>query len=250
MTEQKEVDKEIFKFYQSLYKSQESDLKTLTNEEYLSPQDLSHPTLSIAQSKNLEGKLTIEEATKYLKTCRSDASPGSSGFTGGFYQFFWRNIKHSVVNSLNFAYETGSLSTSQKLGVIILLPKPDKDKCLLNNWRPISLLNQVYKILSGALTERLKPALEYIIHPDQKGFVSGRYMGECIRNVYDVVEYAKNRKRVGLLLLIDFEKAFDSISHSFIIKSLHFFGFGYSFIKWINLLINDIYSCINHWQYI
>ena len=130
--------------------------------------------------------------------------------------------------------------------MIILLPKPDKDKSVLNNWRPISLLNQVYKILSGALTERLKPALEYIIHPDQKGFVSGRYLGECIRNVYDVVDYAKNRKRVGLLLLIDFEKAFDSISHSFIIKSLYFFGFGYSFIKWINLLINDAYSCINH----
>ena len=165
------MDKEVFKFYQTLYKSQESELKTLTIEEYLSPQDFSHPTLSADQSKNLEGKLSVDEATKYLKTCRSDASPGSSGFTGGFYHFFWRNIKHSVVYSLNYAYETGSLSTSQRLGVIILLPKPDKDKCLLNNWRPISLLNQVYKILSGALTERLKPALEYIIHPDQKGFV-------------------------------------------------------------------------------
>jgi hypothetical protein len=50
----------------------------------------------------------------------------------------------------------------------------------------------------------------------------------------------------ALLLLIDFEKAFDSVSHSFIIKSLHFFGFGYSFIKWINLLLNDVSSCINH----
>ena len=64
--------------------------------------------------------------------------------------------------------------------------------------------------------------------------------------MYDVIEYAKNRNRVGLLLLIDFEKAFDSISHSFIIKSLSFFGFGYSFIKWINLILNDVYSCINH----
>ena len=48
------------------------------------------------------------------------------------------------------------------------------------------------------------------------------------------------------MLLIDFEKAFDSISHSFIIKSLHFFGFGYSFIKWVNVILNDVFSCINH----
>ena len=103
-----------------------------------------------------------------------------------------------------------------------------------------------FKILSGALTERLKPALESIIHTDQKGFVSGRFIGEVVRNTYDILEYAKCRNRAGLLLLIDFEKAFDTISHSFIIKCLNFFGFGFSFIKWINLLLNDVSSCINH----
>ena len=71
-------------------------------------------------------------------------------------------------------------------------------------------------------------------------------MGECIRNTYDVMEYAKTNNISGLLLLIDFEKAFDSISHSFIIKALHFFGIGYTFLKWINVLLNDAYSCINH----
>ena len=246
VSDQKEVDKEIFKFYKNLYKSQESELKLLTIEKFLSPDDLSHPKLSEEQSSKLEGLLTVEEASKYMKQCRSDASPGSSGFTGGFYKLFWRNLKYFIVNSLNYAYETGNLSISQKLGIIILLPKPDKDKRLLANWRPISLLNHVYKILSGALAERIKPALEQIIHTDQKGFVSGRFIGECVRNTYDILEYAKNKRRAGLLLLIDFEKAFDSISHSFIIKCLHFFGFGLSFIKWINVILNDLSSCINH----
>ena len=76
---------------------------------------------------------------------------------------FWRNSKYFILNSLNFAYESGNLSVSQKLGIIILLPKPDKDKKLLTNWRPISLLNHVYKILSGALVERIKPILPSII---------------------------------------------------------------------------------------
>ena len=104
---------------------------------------------------------------------------------------FWRDLKYFILNSLNYAYESGSLSVSQKLGVIILLPKPEKDKQILANWRPISLLNTTYKILSGALAERLKVVLPDIVHEDQKGFVSGRYIGECIRNTYDILDYAK-----------------------------------------------------------
>ena len=246
INEQENIDKELYSYYQHLYKSQESQLKTLTIDSFINQSNLSHPKLSQLEAQNLEGLLTLKEATDYMKSCRADASPGSSGFSGAFYKMFWRYLKHFIVNSLNFAYSTGSLSVTQKLGVIILLPKPDKDKKILSNWRPISLLNHVYKILSGALAERIKPVLSKIIHGDQKGFVSGRYIGECIRNTYDIVEYAKNNNRSGLLLLIDFEKAFDSISHSFIIKCLHFFGFGFSFIKWINVLLNDISSCINH----
>ena len=83
----------------------------------------------------MEGLITIEEATKYMKGCRKDASPGSSGFTGGFFKLFWRNLKVFVVNALNFAYEIGNLLLSQKLGVIIALPKPNKDTTLLANWR-------------------------------------------------------------------------------------------------------------------
>ena len=246
VNDQSGIDKELYRFYQNLYRSQESNLETLTIGEFLKNSNPSAPKLTEEKASKLDGLLSLNEATQYIKNCRGDASPGSSGFSGTFYKFFWRNLKAFVVNSLNHAYQSGSLSVTQKLGVIILLPKPNKDKRYLCNWRPISLLNQSYKILSGALAERLKPVLPELINADQKGFVKGRFMGECIRNTFDILNYAKNKNLVGLLLLIDFEKAFDSISHSFIIKTLHFFGFGYSFIKWINLLLNDTSSCINH----
>ena len=243
---QKSIDNELYNYYQKLYKSQEDKVGNSRIENFLDSEAQCTPKLRKSQSEMLEGLITVKEATEYIKKCRSDASPGSSGFSGCFFKLFWRQLKGFVVNSLNYAYETGSLSVSQKLGVIILLPKPEKDKRYLANWRPISLLNQTYKILSGALAERLKQVLPDIINTDQKGFIRGRFMGECIRNTYDVMNYAKQNNRAGLLLLIDFEKAFDSISHSFIIKTLYHFGFGYSFIKWINVLLNGAVSCINH----
>ena len=135
----------------------------------------------------MSGHITIEEMTKYLKKSRNNVSPGSSGFTADFFKFFWRNIKQFVVRSANYSFDIGSLSIQQRLGIITLLPKGLKDKRYLANWRPLTLLNTFYKLISGVITERIKPVLDTIIHPDQKGFVSGRYIGEAVRTVYDTI---------------------------------------------------------------
>ena len=127
-----------------------------------------------------------------------------------------------------------------------MLPKGNKDKRFLANWCPLTLLNSFYKLVSGCVTERIKPVLDNIIHPDQKGFVSGRYIGEAIRTCYDTIDYAKNNNKSGLLLLVDFEKAFDSISFKFIEKCLIFFNFPPDLIKWVNLLLLDFKATINH----
>ena len=70
----------------------------------------------------------------------------------------------------------------------------------------------MYKIISGAIVERIKPALNSIIYNDQKGFVAGRYIGEVVRTTFDTIQYAKDNNKTGLLLTVDFEKAYDSIS--------------------------------------
>ena len=98
------------------------------------------------------------------------------------------------------------------MGILSIIPKGDKDKRFLSNWRPLCLLNSLYKIISGAISERIKPTLDTIIHGDQKGFVAGRYIGEVVRTTLDIIPYAKDTNKSGLLLLIDFEKAYDSIS--------------------------------------
>ena len=82
----------------------------------------------------------------------------------------------------------------------------------VKNYRPISLLKCVYKIASGVITNRIKGTLHKLIHTDQTGFIAGRYVGENIRLIYDIMQYTEENSIPGLLLSVDFEKAFDSVS--------------------------------------
>ena len=176
---------------------------------------------------------------------KSNRSPGSDGFTCEFFKTFWKQIGAFVVRSINYAYQEGHLSVTQKQGIITCLPKGDKPRHFLKNWRPISLLNTIYKIASGSIACRMKNVLHKIIHTDQTGFISGRYIGENSRLIYDIMEYTEQENIPGLLLLIDFEKAFDSVSWSFIQKVTKFFNFGDSIRKWISVFYTDISARVN-----
>ena len=101
------------------------------------------------------------------------------------------------------------------------------------------LLNTCYKLISGVLTEKIKPALNYIIQSNQKAYLKNRYIGEVTRTTYDLFSHAKNNNIPGLILLIDFEKAFDSVSNGFILSVLKVHGFGPNFIKWISIILSD-----------
>ena len=97
---------------------------------------------------------------------------------------------------------------------------------------------------STVISNRLKGVLDKLIHQDQKGFISGRFRGENIRLIYDVLFETQNQNIPGLLLSIDFEKAFDTVSWKFINKILDYFNFGVSIRKWINIFQNGAESCI------
>ena len=115
-----------------------------------------------------------------------------------------------ILRSLNYGYRKELLSQSQRQGVITCLPKPNKSKLFLKNWRPISLLNVLYKIASAAIANRLKKVLDKIVHKDQNGFIAGRFIGENIRTIFDILFETESQNIPGLLLLIDFKQAFDS----------------------------------------
>ena len=149
-----------------------------------------------------------------------------------------------IVRSINYGYIAGELSESQRSGIITCLPKGDKPRQYLKNWRPITLLNTIYKIASGVIASRLKTVLNRLVHGDQTGFIPGRYIGENTRIVYDIMQHTEECNIPGLLLLIDFEKAFDSVAWKFIRETLCFFNFGHNFLQWINLFQKNTKSAI------
>ena len=136
----------------------------------------------------------------------------------------------------------GQLSITQLEGHITLVPKPSKPRNLISSWRPITLLNSTYKILSATIANRLKTVLDSIIHPDQTAFLKNRFIGENTRTVYDVLwdAYTKNKK--GMLLSVDFKTAFDVMSWKFIERCLRKFNFGDKFISIFWCLHNNTFS--------
>ena len=238
ITKTKEMIEETKEFYTQLYK------KRKVNDINIEDLVKTLPKLDENVAETMEGEITYEEAALALKNMKNDKSPGTDGFTVNFFKFFWKDIGYFIIRSLNEGFKTGKMSITQREGIITCIPKGDKPREFLKNWRPISLLNVIYKIGSSCIANRIKVVLPKLIHEDQTGFVPGRYIGNNLRLLYDMIYYLQNENLPGLLISIDFEKAFDSLDWEFMKKVLKHFGFGKDIIHWITAFYNDIKSSI------
>lgn len=103
------------------------------------------------------------------------------------------------------------MSNYQRKGVITLVPKKDKDRTNLKNWRPISWLNFDYKIVAKVSANRIIGILPKLIDSFQTGYMKNMFIGENIRTISDLITLTNLKNIPGLILLVDFEKAFDTI---------------------------------------
>ena len=173
---------------------------------------------------------------------QNNKSPGNDGLTKEFYETFWNEIKHPFMNSIMEAREKKKLGTSQLQAVIKLIEKKERDKWFIKNWRPISLLNVDYKIIAKALATRLKETLPKLISFQQTAYVKNRFIGEGGRLISDILGMSESLNLKGYIVTVDIEKAFDSLSHSFLLACLK--KYGYDFIKWVEMLLDCQESCI------
>ena len=232
VTDTDSIIAETTKFYEQMYTSKEIPQEDITN--YLTNMPVTN-TLSNDDLMKCEGDITEEECYEALKQMNIGKSPGDDGLPVEFYRTFWDHIKKPLIACYKCSFEQGLLSQSQTRAVITLIHKKGSKK-LLKNYRPISLTNVDYKILAFLLSNRLHKVINKLVGPQQTAYIKGRFIGENIRSVLDILEYTDKKNIPGILLCLDFQKAFDHLEWNFMINTLKRFNFGKSFIKWIEIL--------------
>ena len=228
-------------FYQKLFSSNNTiELKDST----FAPLLNNLPQLTEILKEKLEQPFSLKELEDSIKRSKPNKAPGPDGYTNEFFKFFKEELKTWLFRAYNEAYASGSLSDLITMGTITCIPKSGKLRNTLKNWRPLTLLNGSYKFLSSMIAERLKSILPTIINNDQTGFISNRFIGENTRLIYDTIVYTEAEEIPGLLIIVDYAKAFDTIEWNFIDEVFKIFGFGPIFTKWVKLLRNNSRSKI------
>ena len=146
------------------------------------------------EADSLEGLITLEDASKVLKNMQNGKAQELMEWKLTFWNSFGNNLGVFVVRSLNEGVAKGEMSIAQREGKIICLPKGDKPRDCLKNWHPTALLNVIYKIGSSCIANWLKTLLPNLISEDQTGFVAGRYTGDNLRLLCDMIYYLKKKK--------------------------------------------------------
>ena len=216
ITDPKQILKEEYNFYQTLYTKPNEEI----NEENLNV-FIKNPNikkLCLESSLLCDENITLKECALALKAMYNNKAPGSDGFPAEFYKVFWPNIKEIILQNFQYAFTSHKLSIEQRRGILSLIPKKGSDLRKLKSWRPLTLLNTDYKILAKVLATRLQNVIDEIVAHDQNGYVKNIFIGENIRTIKDMIEYCNLAKELGILVLIYFEKAFDTVSWSFLLQ--------------------------------
>lgn len=227
-------------FYAQLYGGKPIDTSNIDEMDW---NTLNIPQISREEFNGLEKAYSEQELLRALKKINTGKCPGTDGLPVEFYLHFWDSIKLPLLNSIQYELLHGELSVERRRGIINLIPKKDEDRRRVGNWRPITLLNIDYKILTKAMATRLQSVLPGIIHGDQTGFIPGRCISENLRTIQDVIDFTNATSQLAFMAALDFKKAFDSVEWNFIFKALEKFGFGPIFIDSVQAIFRNIQSC-------
>ncbi len=239
---EKEISQHVTKFYETLYNDDSVDQDNIA----MFLKGLEPDIKKIDDNFKLicDQKILVKDVQTCIKALKDNKSPGNDGLTGEFYKVFSKTLAPFLTAMFEEALEKEELPPTLKQGLIKLIPKPNKDKLNIENWRPISLLNNDAKIFASVFAKRLKLGLDDIIDEEQSGFIPGRNIVNNIRLVLDMIDYSWYIPDDSFILFVDFYKAFDTVNHQFMIRTIEFFGFGGRFQKAIKTLYKGCNSSV------
>nr|GEY52614.1 RNA-directed DNA polymerase, eukaryota, reverse transcriptase zinc-binding domain protein [Tanacetum cinerariifolium] len=172
-------------------------------------------SLTTQQQEELESNVSKEELKRAVWDCGVDKSPGPDGFSFGFYRHFWSTIENDVLEAVNHFLTHGDIPKGCNSSFIILIPKV-LNANIVKDFRPISLIESIYKIIAKILANRLVNMLDDIVNEVQCAFIAERQILDGPFIINEVMQWCNTKKKQAVIFKVDFEKAYDSVRWDFL----------------------------------
>jgi hypothetical protein len=232
ISDEEELKQHITSYYKNLFSKPDT---TLIELEESNTHDI--PQVSDSENEILTANFTIEEVKKAVFNMEHNKAPGPDGFPAEFYQVFWEIFKFNLF-ALFVDFHKNSLSVhSLNFGIITLIPKKDNVN-KIQDYRPICLLNVPFKIITKVLTNRIGLVADRIVSPSQTTFMPGRNILEGVIILHESIHELQRKNLDGVIIKLDFEKAYDKVKWSFLQQSMGMKGFSPSWCAWIQKIVS------------
>ena len=189
-------------------------------------------TIGHQHNDMLTGRFMKEEIKDAVWGCGSEKSPDPDGINFKFIKRFWHIVKPDVLQFLDEFYVNGIFPRGCNASFIVLIPKVPNLQTL-DEYRPVSLIGCMYKIVAKLLANRLKKIMPLIIDERQSTFIESRHLLQSALIANEVVENAKRSQKSCLVFKVDYEKAYDLVSWNFLVYMLRRLDFCAKWIQWI-----------------
>ena len=237
-------------FYNKIYEQpppREIDIKDFLGETLYNSDSFRNKRLDQLTKDYLESDLTLNELKTALNKANTDSAAGADGIGYRFYKTYFEYFGLPILNCFTFMTESSKLLPPFNVVKIQIIPKKN-DLSSISNWRPISLCASAYKIFSSAIAARLSEVIDKCIGNTQKAYSKSKNIAESVTNILNHLENSKKLGYPTATLAIDFAKAFDKVSHSYILHTLEQFNFGPKFCNIIKTVLTNRIAFISNFN--
>ena len=238
VTETKDLLSLATDYYKSLF-GYEQKLDVKLGDNFWSKEE----RISLLENELLEAPFSKAEIKEAVFGSYSDGAPGPDGFSFMFYQHFWETIKGDLMELFS-CFERDELDLARlNYDMITPIPKENEAKHL-KKFRPISLINCSIKIFAKAMNNRLVKIADRLIASNQTAFIKGRFLLESVVAAHEIIHEVPKNDSQGIILKLDYEKAYDRVRWEFLEDMMSSRGFGEKWIRWIRKIVRDGSICI------